>query len=74
MSETEQSESEKARAIFSRLCHDAGLLDYRIQRLAADLEDLRVKIRNAARDYEKAKALETNKHPLEVTNPEGVTQ
>lgn len=70
----ELSESEKARQVFSRLCHDAGLLTYQIHRMQGDLEDLQVKIRNAALDYEKAKKAETPAHLEEATEPQGVTQ
>lgn len=72
----EQTESEKARAIFSHLCHDAGLLGYQIYRLSGDLADLQVKIRNAEIDYKKAKEAETTTvpHIKEATEPTGVTQ
>jgi hypothetical protein len=70
----ELTEMQKCQQIFSRLCHDAGLLDYQIQRMQGDLENLRVKIRNAAIDYDKAKKAETPTHLKEVTESQGVTQ
>lgn len=70
----ELSESDKARQIFSRLCHDAGLLGYQIHRLTGDLNDLQVKIRNAEVDFKKAQAAETRAHKQEATESQGVTQ
>jgi len=57
------SESDKARQIFSRLCHDAGLLSYQIYRLTGDLNDLQVKIRNAEVDFKKAVQAEKKTEP-----------
>lgn len=68
----ELSPAEKERQIFSRLCHDAGLLQYQITRMAADLEELRVKLHNSERAYKKAKADETAANN-EATAPQGVT-
>jgi len=71
---TEQTESEKARQIFSRLCHDAGAINYQIFRLQGDLADLNIKIKNAEVDYKKAKSKETAAHSEEANEPKGVTQ
>jgi hypothetical protein len=61
-----------AQQLFSRLCHDAGLLTYQIKRMTSDLEDLQVKLRNAEIDYKKAS--ETAAHTQEATDSQGVTQ
>lgn len=70
----ELKESDKARQVFSRLCHDAGLLSYQIYRLTGDLHDLQVKIKNAEVDFKKAIAAETKAHQEEATESQGVTQ
>lgn len=70
----ELSESEKERQIFSRLCHDYGLLQYQKTRIEADMEEMRVKIHNAEVAFKKAKADETRAHNTEATQPQGVTQ
>lgn len=70
----EQTESEKQRQVFSRLCHDAGVLQFQIDRMKGDLAALNVKIHNANLDYMKAKEAETPAHSLEATEPKGVTQ
>lgn len=72
--QAELTESEKARNIYSRLCHDAGHLDSQIRRMQGDLEDLHIKIRNAQVDYFNAKKKETAAHSGEANEPQGVTQ
>lgn len=61
-----ETESQKARETFSKLCHDVGLLDFRIEQLQGDRADILIKIRNAALDYERAKKIETREHLQEV--------
>lgn len=67
-----KSEMQVAAEKYSRLCHDAGQLQFQIKEMQGDLENLFIQMRNARVDYLKAK--KTTAHVQEVTKTEGVTQ
>lgn len=72
--EEKKTQSQEAAELYSKLCHDAGQLQFQIKTMEGDLEDLNVKIRNARLDYVKKKKEETTAHMQEATEHQGVTQ
>lgn len=65
--EVQMKESEKLQQLYSRVCHDAGNINYQIRKLQGDLESLMVKAHNTAIDFEKAKTAETKAQLSEAT-------